>query len=498
MEIIYTRAANRNYMNIRVPDTADTAAYPVQILLTGRVPGLLPAALTRVDNLAYLSFDITGYQTLATLCERHLLTFQELRTITGSLLHTLNGLRPYLLDLMQVPLKPEFIFLHWDTNTVRMPYQPFPDPEGAFSLAPLFEYLLSRIDPSDTEALLLCSRLFRASLGPGAAPEELLMLFEKRDAEETAPSFPAAAKSTDRPYAPPPAPVQPSDASGELPPLEEDFFQEKHRDQPAVSPKIRFPNGTGAKTSVKDAAGRVKNLLAKSVPENRRAAGRILFYTVLALFILLLSVTLIRGESAGMERPAAACLLLAALALLLFSILQRKRKKKKTGAQEESRSTGAVSPGVPTRREAASFPVFPEEAPEANPAPPPYYPAAPSAPIRGPELPEETTVLSAHSGTPARLVPVEDNPHKTLFLPEYDVTVGSRPGAADLVIPEPTVSRLHARILYENGIRRITDLNSTNGTEVNGETVVGRTSVPLTDGDRVRIAGLLYVYQEQR
>jgi pSer/pThr/pTyr-binding forkhead associated (FHA) protein len=46
-----------------------------------------------------------------------------------------------------------------------------------------------------------------------------------------------------------------------------------------------------------------------------------------------------------------------------------------------------------------------------------------------------------------------------------------RSSSNDIVIDIPEVSRRHARIQFENGRFQIFDLNSTNGTKVNGRRV---------------------------
>ncbi|MCA9971515.1 MAG: FHA domain-containing protein [Anaerolineales bacterium] len=55
-----------------------------------------------------------------------------------------------------------------------------------------------------------------------------------------------------------------------------------------------------------------------------------------------------------------------------------------------------------------------------------------------------------------------------------------------LILPERQVSRYHAKILHENGRYALQDLESKNGTHLNGEQVFG--TVPLQDGDEVQIA----------
>lgn len=55
-----------------------------------------------------------------------------------------------------------------------------------------------------------------------------------------------------------------------------------------------------------------------------------------------------------------------------------------------------------------------------------------------------------------------------------------------LILPERQVSRYHAKILFENGRYALQDLDSKNGTHLNGEQIFGK--VPLQDGDEVQIA----------
>jgi pSer/pThr/pTyr-binding forkhead associated (FHA) protein len=64
------------------------------------------------------------------------------------------------------------------------------------------------------------------------------------------------------------------------------------------------------------------------------------------------------------------------------------------------------------------------------------------------------------------------------------MTVGRDP-TADLLVDEPLVSRLHARLEQKNGAWVVLDLGSTNHTRVNGEVVVER---ELRHGDELRFA----------
>lgn len=57
---------------------------------------------------------------------------------------------------------------------------------------------------------------------------------------------------------------------------------------------------------------------------------------------------------------------------------------------------------------------------------------------------------------------------------------------ADIILPERQVSRYHSKIHYRDGRYLLEDLDSKNGTFLNGQQVTG--TVPIQDGDEIQIA----------
>jgi hypothetical protein len=71
---------------------------------------------------------------------------------------------------------------------------------------------------------------------------------------------------------------------------------------------------------------------------------------------------------------------------------------------------------------------------------------------------------------------------------EYDVTTGAilgRSDGADIRLEDPFASSRHARISRQGDVLVIEDLDSTNGTYLNGDRLDG--PQPLHPGDRIRI-----------
>jgi DNA-binding response OmpR family regulator len=77
------------------------------------------------------------------------------------------------------------------------------------------------------------------------------------------------------------------------------------------------------------------------------------------------------------------------------------------------------------------------------------------------------------------------SPGKRTFIDQPELIIG-RDEDCEVVIPERQVSRQHARIRQERGKYVLEDLDSKNGTFVNGQQIDGPHS--LQDGDEIQIA----------
>ena len=65
----------------------------------------------------------------------------------------------------------------------------------------------------------------------------------------------------------------------------------------------------------------------------------------------------------------------------------------------------------------------------------------------------------------------EEGRTQRLSFQASDITIG-RAAENDVVIPKTNVSKRHARIVFKDGRLVVVDLNSTNGTFINGLMVV--------------------------
>ena len=75
----------------------------------------------------------------------------------------------------------------------------------------------------------------------------------------------------------------------------------------------------------------------------------------------------------------------------------------------------------------------------------------------------------------------------TVSLPVVSIGRGTQ---NELVLPDDSVSVVHARLEYGDGSWRLTDLNSTNGTYVEGVRLAPEVPTPLADAATVRFGGV--------
>jgi len=127
----------------------------------------------------------------------------------------------------------------------------------------------------------------------------------------------------------------------------------------------------------------------------------------------------------------------------------------------------------PARPAKAVLPAKPDDATRYQAAPSRAAPAQPAAMLRVVRCPDERLVRQAFA------------------LGSEDVTLG-RDASCTIALADADVSRQHARIVRTGNSHVLVDMESTNGTRLNGEPVSEAT---LRDGDEVGLGGTVLVYQ---
>ena len=116
-------------------------------------------------------------------------------------------------------------------------------------------------------------------------------------------------------------------------------------------------------------------------------------------------------------------------------------------------------------------------------------PPVPPPPVPPPPPPERAVLVLTgfdRAGHSQRIAVPEQGAGEA----EGGLVIGSHPALVDCVIDDSTVSRRHARVFVAGEACRIEDLNSTNGTFVNGRQPAPFERVSIAPGDRVALGAI--------
>ena len=110
------------------------------------------------------------------------------------------------------------------------------------------------------------------------------------------------------------------------------------------------------------------------------------------------------------------------------------------------------------------------------------------------EEPDTQTVLLAEnpSACCGKLIHDTGDFPNDFYISHTPFRIGSKSGGNDAVINSPAVSRYHAKIIRKDGVYYLIDLNSTNGTFLNGKILNYNESVPLKSMDTISFADVMY------
>lgn len=160
METQYKRKLNKSYMILY--GSAQTPEYQLAMLQNGQPEGLLSMQVVRGQEMTQYRYDITGYQSLDTVLQGNSLRKELLEQILSQLALTLERLSCYLLEEERILLFPEYIFCNLREQRVSYCYCLAQEKEKNGSVKELLEYLLAHLDHSDSRAVKMAYELYQS------------------------------------------------------------------------------------------------------------------------------------------------------------------------------------------------------------------------------------------------------------------------------------------------------------------------------------------------
>lgn len=162
--ILFERTLSGSYMKIKAENMA---AFDEQMLQKQKLSGLLPMEKCYVDGGVWYWYDISGKQSLDTFCRIKPLGEAFLKQILCSVCAQMEILEQHLIYASCLQLEPELIYIVNHTQEIVFTALPGAEGEVAQGFCALMEYLLTKIDHKDAQAVRLAYEIYERTLQEG-------------------------------------------------------------------------------------------------------------------------------------------------------------------------------------------------------------------------------------------------------------------------------------------------------------------------------------------
>lgn len=518
MEVNYQRDMNHNYMILKCEDDLREESYETRMIFANKIPGLLPCHIRYIDGRTYLGYDVTCRQSLTVFCESRKPGRKEIRNILGSILETIKVMEEYLLSPDHLILDPQLVLMKFETQEAVLAFAPFFRKDIRNSLKELTEYLLTFVAHDDQQGIVLGYRISHELTENSAGVAELLdILYEKKCAEKGV-GVTAFYENSQRDIGEGPVfdtePFRESKRAG-LPETENDRMSGTVAGSPVHK---RIPDNPRAGPDRKEKKETKKQRFAKKafcIVAIGLLAAAGLFMGLHYLFPAVLNNTgfMVRILAAGLVITAAVG---AGIFIRRRDKAGRDRRKEYTSLSEkesgvlyselsdsedyDSNPGNELSEDISLSNIRNEFETLTQMQNPDRETGEKYTDKLRveetdwNAEGKGTEVTALLTGGPQGEATAAFLIPENSQADYPMIpLSDREVLIGKQKELVSCVINSPQVSRVHARIRRGVDGYYLRDLNSTNGTSVNGEMIFGDEEVRLCPGDHIAIADIVYI-----
>ena len=456
MRAEYKRDMNHNYLILYGEDEINTDSYQVRMLVGNVIPSLLKCRIQGMDGRFLVYFDITSKQALSVLYEEKKMGVEDLRLIFGGFVKAMEDAAEYLMNPGQFIISPEYIYTDIEKQEIYFCMMPGYEKDIKEQFQFLTEYILPKIDHQDQDAVILGYGVYKRAMEDSFHLEHIKEeLYKTQGQQGTTTNKPEQMETES----------EQRQESEDFNPEEEGFWENEEINQEFVrdgekSKRLSLPQKTG-----------VIVLTA------------ILLCGIAAITLMGYLPYLETGTILGIIIVLVACVML----FVYVSKIKKKPGALRQGREEERDKPKGITGKVPTDQTDQSQNTIKSVVKSTN------KPVVKSSQLHADY--GETVVLSAGAVSgPASLVSKEPGELATIYINEDLTVIGKLETACDAVISLPTVSRIHAQIRKKEDAYYLTDMNSRNGTAVNGRLLLPDEEYQLEPEDEVDFAQARYIF----
>ena len=438
----YYKDFRHNFLILK-EDEREINIYQSRMITENKIKGLLSCRERHIDGERLLYYDITSKQNLASLYEYGHVSLSFVRRIFRQLKAVNEEMSGYLLSENCLLLKPEFIFADVEKQEFLFLYFPY-EAEENYMLS-LVEFLTDKMDAEDREGMDVCYKLLQLIEKEQFVLDEVIQWFEDDlEAQDSGKQFEDTYKKR-----------QVQHYAVEDAWEDENFYEKESKRERTCQKEKGNLNG--------------KNKMAKLFMVTTLPAAGILYY--------IHQNGLATGENRIYFYAAVIAVvvvfLMCAVYLLISWVFTEKGlitipsfgmgKEKEKAEERKYRETEGYEQEEGCERDSSDY--------------------------------GNTVFIPWVENCENKLYGMGKGNRNHIDLNRLPITVGKLAGSVDMVIPDQSLSRRHVKFSREGNRICMTDLNSTNGTFLNGLRLEPNTSEMLEPGDEIRLGKLKFIYR---
>lgn len=452
MEIQYYKDAKHNYL-IMSTEVSEENLFQYKMLENNRIDGLLPFSLRNMDESYYLYYEIDSKQSLKNRYGRKKMSYERLLNLFEGLSYTAKHLGDYLLDPCHILLSPDGIFEELSTGRFLFIYDPCHEENADQAFV---ESLMDYVDMEDEKGVKLIYKLLDSFYDGSGIDFTFLESVVAEERKEEKDTF----------------------VIDEMPmPKTQGFYDHEYNEDEEPDEK------ENEKTSEKK--------IKIKLPIGTHFLLAMLFAIVAAALVYLRYAYVLTYEESLLDIAVFMVSTMMSLTCFLIQIRKNDKAFTKTKKEIDDEDEESVEEPLSTIKEnVISYDVAYGKGKETVKK---YMDD-----IAVEDESEETVLLTLDfNGRLHKLYAAEGTNQPNIDLGNLPAVIGKLASCADIIVNDKSVSRMHAKIYRPNNSDDlwIQDLNSTNGTYVNGKRLMPNEEISLKEDDEISFGKCVYAYR---
>lgn len=422
---------------IRIPcEEAVLSGYEYQMCMYNHLGTIVSFQHKNINGRQYLYFDISGMQSLDIFLQTQKLKRPMLLILARSMIKLCKELSEYALSIEGIVFEPKYVMLGHAQTQICFLYDFEKKDDNYAGMEALLECCIEHLDYKDD---VLMERLYQIYERLLAQKQNFSIQAEMEELEK------ALSDASDK---------QEADVDMQAVSLEDTGFEQKE--------------GKKEVSSVEEEADReqagcvsetVQNIQQPSdiVKMDRKQLKRglwLLVFVDIAVVVLWRPLTILK---------IAFCSSLGVVFVGLWSYMDKKEEAERQQCEKIKQQAAHMEEYVELQKE--------------------YE-----------HLSDGTQIISVED-IGGVLYNLQNSEPQYIHIGEKEKVIGKDAQHVQVCMQQEGISRIHARVVKKDGHCIIEDLNSTNGTWVNGKVLQPRKAYILKEGDKVRFAGLEYIFR---